>query len=397
LPNRLRQFTAQVINSFAAPLHQLTAGFIDPIYLRRQATRLSGLAEIDDDRIRTPLQLLTQSYRDDHNLTFVGRMIASQMLINLLVNRRRISEFQRRDPGVAEEIVQRPLIVVGLPRSGTTLLFNLLTLDKSCRALRFWETCCPVSPAIGNRPDHRIREAKRLVARLHASLPEMTTIHPIDPTGPEECTGLLLNTFCTPYFRGALPLYRKWLFSQSAELRRTLYNEYALQLKILQRNQPDTRWVLKSPSHLWGLSELHETIPSARVVYLLRDESESIGSLCSLSRALDSLSYYRVDPHEIGRRTLEIAANLVAGGQRALKSIPADKILLVRFDDLIRDPIQVVRHIYQNFDLDWSGQFEMDVRAWLDRAKAKPQRQHVYSLADYGLTSDDLRILRVSP
>jgi hypothetical protein len=87
----------------------------------------------------------------------------------------------------------------------------------------------------------------------------------------------------------------------------------------------------------------------------------------------------------------------VAGGQRALKSIPADKILLVRFDDLIRDPIQVVRHVYQNFDLNWSGQFEMDVCAWLDRAKAKPQHQHVYSLADYGLTSDDLRILRVSP
>jgi pimeloyl-ACP methyl ester carboxylesterase len=351
----------------------------------RAAEEKTGLSDWGDQRFRVPLQILLESY-DADNLTFVGRVIARQMIINLLSNRLRVIDDHARDPAIAAGAVERPLFVVGLPRTGTTLLFNLLAQDPGARPLLYWETMQPSPPPDPTRDDDpRIARAERVVGAMYSALPALRSIHDIQPRGPEECLGLLMNTIVTPFFVGPIPAYRDWLRSVDGDEMKRVYAEYQQQLQVLQLHDRRDHWVLKCPSHLFGLDALLATFPDAAVVQTHRDPVAAIPSMASLSAALDSLEYAVVDREEVGRRTVEKFELVMERSLRVRREAAGARFFDVAYNELVRDPASVVREIYGHFEYEYSETMAGAVRTYLAASRQHRHGVHRYSLEDFAL------------
>lgn len=343
-----------------------------------------------DPGAHLPLRLICDDYASGPPLSLIGRSVALKLLARTLVNRHRIAEFKRKNPESCREHLKRPIVVVGLPRTGTTQLLNLLAAAPSARPLQVWESMEPVGPAVGaGAPsDPRRRAAASVFGLLHYAAPDMASIHAFESDGPEECTGLLFNTFRNPFFRGDLPSYRRWLFSQSSEDMDAAYRLYADQLAICQYQRPGPtsgHWVLKSPSHTFALDSLLRVLPDAVVVQMHRAPETSLASLCSLTAAFDRITYEQVDRARIGARTLEIVSELLRRSLRVEGGDFAGRIHHVAYRDLIADPVGTVASIHDRAGLEFDAETRAAVVAEsLHRERSRAQA-HVYRLDDFGL------------
>jgi len=369
----------------------LRAGDLSEAAVLEAARRQTGLEDLGDPRFLVPLRALLASYDSDPELTFVGRLIAQGMMVHHVANRMWIHQALKSQPEALEAELSRPLFVVGLPRTGTTLLYNLLLQDTSLRPLHLWESMFPVPPTKHpRRRDPRIRDASRTVARLNRAAPRLRAIHEMDPRGPDECLGLLLNTFVTPFFRGRLPQYRSWLYEIPPEETRAAYEEYRRQLLLLTQQGQNGHWVLKCPSHLFGLGALLETFPDARVVQMHRDPAKAVPSLCSLTAALDAISYRTIDHEEIGRRDVEIVDQLVTRGMHARQRDDDGRVYDLLYQDLVRDPLEAVRRVHAHFGHRTDDAFETRVEAHLAANPRHKHGAHRYRLEDFRLRREDL-------
>ncbi len=223
----------------------------------RAAERRTGLADWgDDDGFRLPLRLVLEHAATEPRFGYLARLSVRQKLIHVCANRLLIQDELCRHPEVADVPITRPLFVSGLPRTGTTLLYNLLAEDPNSRPLMTWESY--VRPAISAKDerrgtDPRKRHARRLVRTINYLAPQLRTMHATDPLGPEECLGLLDNAFASPSLSGA-PSYQQWLRESSQQQRVAAYRYYRLQLQLLQRQRgADKRWIL-SRRHTYSRS-----------------------------------------------------------------------------------------------------------------------------------------------
>ena len=207
-----------------------------------------------------------------------------------------------------------------------------------------WESMFPSKPkeAKNGKQDPRIAEAERQIKRLNRAVPDLQSIHEFNAKKPDECLGLLLNTFVTPFFRGRISSYREWLYNINDTYVHTAYQEYAEQLKLLQWQHANKHWVLKSPSHLFGLDALVKVFPDACIVQTHRDPAKMIPSLCSLSASLDSLFYEVTDQREIGQRTVNIFDQLTSRAFKARQTSNPDRFIDIHYTDLLTNPVAVV-------------------------------------------------------
>ncbi|MGB5834015.1 MAG: sulfotransferase [Thiohalocapsa sp.] len=386
-------FSIRVINRLGVLLDRFgaTSGALTEAAVLKDARKLCNLDDFGPGRFRKPLQLLIGDYEQDPHLTYLGKLVARKMLARIVANRMQVHRDLQQHPEILSEKIDSPLFVVGLPRSGTTLMYNLLAQDPASRPLMFWETYAPSRPA-GN-PDPRIKAAEGVIKGLYRAIPEIQQVHEFDAQGPDECTGLLLNTFATPYFRGRLPGYRAWLFNVGQDEIDQAYVEYRQQLQLIQTQGSAGRWILKSPSHLFGLASLLKTFPDAGVVYLHRNPARCVPSLCSLTNALDTISYRSIDKHEIGRRTLEIVKQLVKGARRAKDSEHGNRIYEVQYDDLIADPVRTVAGVYERFGVRVNPEFETRLTSYVTENPQHKHGVHSYSLEEFGLSEAKLQAL----
>ncbi len=381
----------RVFNRLGSGLGWLVPGVsgFDVGQMETQARQKTGCNDFGDPQYREPLQRLCESYQSDRELTFIGQMVCRGSLMNNLTNRLRIQHELATHPQVVEQPVSRPLMVMGLPRTGTTLLYGLLSQDTFSRPLLFWESMQPApSPTPETRTtDPRIRQAEKTLGSLNSALPELKTIHEFRHDGPEECLGLLMNSFLTPFFRGRIPLYREWLDTVSPAYVDQAYREYRSQLQILQRHIAGERWLLKCPSHLWGLSGLMNAIPDACIIQTHRQLGESLPSLCSLTATVEQLCYEKIDLQDVGRRGLHIAEQLLTRGMQARDTHPDATVQDVMYQDLIADPIATVRVIYERFGFPYTDEFEQRMRTYMEQSRKTRHAKHAYSLEQFGLSS----------
>lgn len=307
----------------------------------------------------------------------------------MLATRLRVIREVSDRPELAEGAPRRPLIVTGLPRTGTTLLQRLLSLDPAARPLLAWEAMWP-APLSGRRragPDPRIRHARRLVRMTRRVLPGIDRLHPLDPEGPEECTRLLDSAFRWGYLAidRRLPEYAAWLESQGPGAMEAAYRWYALQLRVLegQRPAPD-HWVLKSPAHLGILEPLFSVLPEARVVVAVRDPRAAVASACSLFALLHGTT--AADPG-LDSAGPGIAASLARTLERGLEVAVSrpDRVRVVRYDDLVARPIETLAEIHGAFGIPFPGDLADEARDWLGRNPQGLHGVHRYDLESYGL------------
>lgn len=361
---------------------------LDDAALLADAERATRLADFGNDAFRAPLRLLVEALREDARLTLLGRMIARTDLRRLLENRLRMVDAWRRHPEILAAPIRRPLFILGLPRTGTTILFELFAQDPANRVPMTWEVMHPFpAPERATfETDPRIDAVDEHFAGIDRLLPHFRKMHPMGARLPQECVALTAHDFATMinHTSHRVPRYQAWL--ERADLR-WVYANHRRQLQFLQWRCPAERWVLKSPGHLWALDALLAEYPDACFVQTHRDPLKVVASLTSLITELRGLASDDVDPHEIGR---DWAARLAGGlehtmGIRARGALPADRIVDVQFADFMRDEVGTVRRIYQHFGWTLSAEAEDRMRRFLLANPADKHGAHRYSLADAGL------------
>jgi hypothetical protein len=367
----------------------MSAVRFDEDELLAQARAETGLDDFGSG-YREGLSMLLRTY-EGNPFHERGRVRNRRQLVRLLVTRLRVIEALRRHPEIRARAIRSPWFLTGLPRSGTSALFNLLAADPSARALLNWEARIP-EPLEGlapGAPDPRRAALAASYERGRTDHPEFARMHYTSVDTPEECVLLQGSSFhgVQTGVEVMIEPYASWYRSQPLA---GLYAYYADLLRLLDWQRPGERWLLKSPAHLWGIRELFETFPDASVVWTHRDPVVSIASLCSLTHLLMS-AWMQVDARSLGPRVLEFYAASLDRGIAARDACDPARFVDVSHDEIAAEPVAVAERIYRCFGRPLEGAARERVEG---HARAHPKGEHgehAYQLSDYGLTPDSVR------
>ena len=277
-----------------------------------EAIAEAGLSDLGSGHL-PGLRMLLRTYAEQP-YSERGRARNRRQLVRQLVTRLRVLDALRRHPEIRARAIREPWFLTGLPRSGTSALFNLLAADPSARALLNWEARIP-EPLEGHppgAPDPRRAALAASYERGRAEHNDFAAMHYTSVDTPEECVLLMGSSFhgVVSGVEVMLEPYASWYRAQPLD---GLYAYYADLLRLLDWQRPGERWLLKSPAHLWGIRELLATFPDARIVWSHRDPVASIASMCSMTHLL-MRAWMDVDPRTLGARVLDFyAASLERG------------------------------------------------------------------------------------
>lgn len=361
---------------------------LDSQALIRRAERATGLSDWGAYRFREGLDALTASLRDEARLNTIGRVMLREYLHRILSNRLKIERDLREHPQIREVAIRRPLFIVGLPRTGSTLLQRLLARDPGVRSLQTWEMMFPSPPpeSATYDTDPRIRQTARRLQTLDWMAPDFATAHELIAGEPEECISLLQNTLTTAAFElmARIPSYEAWFDRQDL---RPAYADYRTQLQHLQWRHQKDHWVLKSPFHLYGIGALLEVFPDAVIVQTHRDPAEVLPSLCSLFSVMHTLTSDATDLRQLGPHCLQRIGSVNDRAISLRERVGNHRFFDVSYRQLVTDPFSVVEQIYARFDYTLSEPALAAMRGWRQANPQHKRGQHRYTLEEFGLTA----------
>ncbi|MEO8603044.1 MAG: sulfotransferase [bacterium] len=361
---------------------------LDEATLLARARRSTGLSDFGDDWFRTPLRKLLDSFEREAALTVLGRVIARSDVTRLLENRLRMTDVRNRHPEIAAETIRRPLFVVGLPRTGTSILHELLAQDPENRVPMSWEAMFPYPPPerATYASDPRIAAVDKHLSGVDRLLPGFKAMHPMGAELPQECVALTAHDFASMLFSTThyVPSYQAWI--DAADLR-PVYAGHRRQLQYFQWRCPAERWALKSPGHLWALDALLAEYPDACIVQTHRDPLQVIASLANLVATLRGMSTDRIDRHVIGREWTERLADGLTRATAVRDHLPPGTTppFDMQFTEFLRDEVGMVRRIYTHFGSTLSDVAAERMRRFLAANPRDKHGAHRYTLADAGL------------
>lgn len=373
-----------------------SAQTFDEARLLEEACSRTGLDDFGDEGFREPLGRLLRSLRDEAPLNELGRATFRQRLLESLECRLTTQYWITKHPEILDEEIGGPLVVVGLMRTGTTMLQRMLASDPRHHAAMWWETRFPAPPpgVDWNAPDPRIAPAEAEVAAILEADPRQASIHPWDALAPDEEILLLEHSFLShvPESFTYVPGYRDWLDEQDWT---PAYRHLETQLKFLQwqkrqRGTVRERWVLKTPGHLGYLDTLFEVFPEARVIQTHRDPLETIPSSASMNHSLWAL-YGDVEGDN--RAGPQVRDRLAWAMQRCLETrarMPADRFCDVWFRDALEDPMGEIARAYALFGIELTPAAKAAIEAWRAAHPRDRRPPHEYTMADYGLTPESI-------
>lgn len=369
----------------------------DAALLLAAAQDKEGLTDWGPLTFETPFAKLVESYAAA-DLNDIGRYILRSGILHSLRMRLRAQEWIRRRPEITDEAITAPIVVVGMMRSGTTLLQRLLAADPRFHCAYGWEVV-EVAPKLdyqwGDAEDPRIVISEKREATSREMAPELFAIHPMYAREPEEEIVFLSDAFLShvPEAGAHLPEYRSWIDGQDFTpaydyLHRMLQ---FVQWQKRQAGRTAQRWVLKSPAHLGYLDALRARFPDLHVVHMHRDPRETIPSGASLNATLHAMHTDTVDLHRVGAEWIERMGwtNDRAMATRDGWADDSSRVTDIEFGSAVADPIGQVSRIYDAIGVPLTGEAEASMRRWLaDRPRelARP----AYTAETYGLTNSQI-------
>ena len=358
--------------------------------LLEQARAAAGLSDFGSDEFLEPLRVLCRTY-EIAPFDQRGHKRNERRVLGLLATRLRVQHALNRHPEILERRLASPMLLTGLPRSGTSALFNLLGADPAARPLLLWETQFP-DPAEGlaaGAPDPRYEAVKAYYEDAHQKNPEFTKIHFASADTPEECV-LLQAVSLHGVHHGVevmLEPYASWYRDQSLD---DMYLYYKQTLQLLDWQRPGERWLLKAPAHMWGIDPLIETFPDVSIVWSHRDPLMCTASICSMTwTMLHPIA--DITKEELGPIVMDFYATSLERGLAMRDEQDPGRFIDVSHDAFVDDSLAVVRRIYEHFDMPISAA----ARAAFDQqVVANPKGKHgshEYSLEEYGLDPSAVR------
>lgn len=361
------------------------------------AQRKEALTDWGPGEFEGALRVLLDDY-PRAGLNAIGVHILRSGIVHSLRMRLRAQEWIRRHPEILEERVAAPIVVVGMMRSGTTLLQRLLAADPRFVCAYGWEVV-EVAPRLdyrfGDAPDPRIAISEAREAKSRELAPDLFAIHPMYAREAEEEIVFLADAFLShvPESGAHLPRYRSWLDEQDfgpayEYLHRMLQ---FVQWQKRQRGQEAQRWVLKSPAHLGYLDALRARFPDLQLVHMHRDPRTTIASGASLNATLHAMHADTVDLPRVGAQWLQ---RMGWTNDRALAvrdgwTDEAAMVTDIGFDDAVADPIGQVARVYDAIGLPFTAAAEDAMRRWLDERPREVNRPP-YRLENYGLRPEQV-------
>ncbi|HZZ96960.1 MAG TPA: sulfotransferase [Jatrophihabitantaceae bacterium] len=354
--------------------------------LHASASKVVGLTDFGADEYLEPLQVLLGSYANDEQLTPYGNKVKRAELRGALVARLLSEAAFAQHP--TDSAIERPIFVTGLPRTGTTALHRLLCADPTHQGLELWlaEMPQPRPPRETWAGNPIYQHIAANFEKFHAEKPDFAGVHYMSADTVEECWQLLRQSLMSISYESLayLPSYSSWLAGRDWT---PAYARHRRNLALIGSNEPDRRWILKNPSHLFALDALLAVYPDAVIVQTHRAPHTLIASSCSLSAQASAGQSEKFTGQVIGRSQLDLWARGAAGFAEARTRHDPSQFLDVRYDDFVADPVATAVGVYEHFGLPLSDEARAAVVAADAESRSAERRpSHRYALEEFGLT-----------
>lgn len=353
------------------------------------AAEFQKLDDFGDPAFKAGLAALLATY-DQHVDSEASRQRVYMRVLKVLGARLRVEQAKKNHPDIAEEQIIQPMILTGLPRTGTSALFNLLSSDPASRALLQWETHYPdpIEGLAAGEMDPRHRKLVEKIEAQKAQNPEFQTMHFASADTPEECVLLHSLAFNGVQlgFECMLEPYQSW--HQSSDLL-PMYQYYLELLKMLQWRRPGDRWLLKAPAHMWGLDSLIQVMPDACILWGHRDPLQvipSISSLTAMAAKMFAGHIPAMEKDKLGPLVMEFYARSLERGFAARSNIAAKHFFDYRFTDFVDRPLALIGDAYDFFKLPVDQGLKNRFTDYIEQHPKGKHGDHRYTFESFGLT-----------
>jgi len=352
----------------------------------------TGLDDFGPDDFRERLRVWLQSFDEDSGLGPLGRATMFGEAVRYAANRLRVEDLIRRHPEILDVRIDRPIVIAGLPRSGTTHLVNVLAADSRLRSMQLWETMEPI-PAAGEsgEPDPRFVRTRDAWGAFETVLPLMPAMHEMAPDHVHEDIELQGIDFSSylPEWQSRPSRWRDYYYAHDQR------PHYAYGRKVLQALtwlKGPNRWVLKSPPHMENLPALAATYTDATVIVTHRDPVAVIQSAITMLAYGDRIRRTTVDLNELADYWISRIEHLLRACVRDREAVPAARSFDVRFDEYMKDQKAVIRRVYALADLPLTADTEARINGYLTANPRGKHGQVIYDLeGDFGVDVAALR------
>ncbi|MCV7346830.1 sulfotransferase family protein [Mycolicibacterium rhodesiae] len=373
----------------------MSSDFLTVESLKASAVKATGMDDfgVDDDNYQEALSVLLESFRNDADLTELGSKMHRFFVRNALVARLVSEAAFKQYPEHVDVPIERPIFVTGLPRTGTTALHRLLCGDPRHQGLELWlaEFPQPRPPRESWKDNPVFQQIDAQFTKAHEENPDYTGLHYMTADEVEECWQLLRQSVHSVSYEtlAHVPTYSQWLSRQDWT---KPYARHRKNLQLIGLNDPEKRWVLKNPSHLFALDAVFAVYPDALILQCHRPAETIMASMCSLAQHTTEGWSNTFKDDVIGADSLETwSRGLELFNTERAKHNPA-QFYDVDYFELIREPISTVEKIYDAFGLEMTDDARAAIQRTDEESKQGPRApKHTYSLADYGLTEEQVK------
>ena len=357
--------------------------------LLEKAKELTGFDDFGNDSFKEGLSKLVISVKQEAKLSTIGKFSFYHESINLLSSRLALYNELKICPSTFTEEIKKPLIILGLPRTGSTILQTLLAQDPQFRTPLAWEyNLAPSPPRLEKyKNQNRIEKVKKGIEDFKSIVPELDRIHPLEAELPQECTmGMALN-FDSILFnlKYRVPSYQKWYDNHDKS---QTYREHKMILQYFQKNIPTKKWLLKNPAHIGALPEIFEVYPDAQIVQTHRDVKKTITSTASLYFHFRKAFGNNVKKETIAKEIIDIWVHRLNKGLDYRSQHPKKEERFFDFDfaDFMDNPLQTIKNLYAYFDWRLCEETQEKMMTFLAENHRTKKGAHLYSLENYQLT-----------
>ncbi|CDO86249.1 hypothetical protein AWC29_08270 [Mycobacterium triplex] len=365
----------------------------NPDNLIAAACEQAGCDDFGADGWRPGLERLADGLVNEARLSAIGVEVASLDIIRALTSRLGVTAWRKEHPEIARKPITSPIFIVGQPRTGTTILYDLLAQDPELRPPLTWEVDapCPVPQPETYHTDPRIAQTQATIEMSEQIIPGFLAFHPMGALVGQECVRITASEFTSMIFpvQYRLPSYARWLMYDADHT--GAYRFHRIFLQHLQSGVPG-QWLLKSPAHLWQLDKLMAEYPDALIVQTHRDPLNVISSIAALTNHLRRMGSDETNIAECAAQSYE---EIVVGLDRGMSFrdsgvVPADRMIDVQFTDFVKDPWTTIKDIYAKLGRELKPEAEQKMRDFLAAHPGDGGRGR-YTWSDTGLDAGEVR------
>jgi sulfotransferase family protein len=352
------------------------------------AKRRCALNEFGEGDFFEALSRLLESSQDEARLNLIGKIALKTDVLETLCARLKMERDRQLYPNISRQEIREPLFIVGLPRSGTSVLHRLLGADPEHRCPLMWEVRSP-SPPTRAGEKRRIQSAMQSCKFFNWLLPTFRYVHAVGAEVPQECVSLMTPTFLSDQFDAMyyVPSYRAWFFRQNF---RPAYEYHRRFLQHLQFREAGRRWILKAPTHMFALPALLSVYPDALFVQTHRTPVDAMASVSSLVTILRSAFSDAVDPFVVGREAIDYWSGTMQKFLRERDCLEGNRICDIQYDEIRREPLRTIRRIYEHFGWSLSHEAEQRMRVLIGDQTRRQSANHRYDLSQFGSSVEEV-------